>query len=723
MRRVPIHAFIAKALCLVIAVFAATDARAAVRVGMNGEWQFKVDANRSGAAQGWMNRLPEVTDTVGVPHTWNIGKYDDYEGAAWYFKTFQLPLDVANQRVELHFGATFYKANVWINGVKLGEHEGGHSAYHFDITPHLRATNFIAVEINNQPGVDTIPALAMKLIDSKNLWYDWWHYGGIVRDVDLRITPKTLLRRQQIRSDVNLANLTARISNRIFLENHADAPVRARLTMRVFGATGGAPIITETKDVTLRAGSQSESVNADLRNAQLWHFDDPQLYRCEVELTDAQGAPLDSVSDNFGLRKVEVKNRGLYLNGERVRLTGMTRHETSPWEGLAETRGSIRYDYDDLKRLNVTLTRPVHYQQHPEVLDYADRNGILFIPEIPMWQFDEGQMSNPKVIALAERMMREMIEQNFNHPSIFAWSACNESATDTPGGIAYFRRMKALINSLDPDRYVTFADEAFKETKTASADADFMMVNQYYGSWHGPNDLLPGALARINRTYPNKMVIISEFGLAGLFGRNPKEADELRSRLLREQLAEFAKHDWIGGAIMWCYQDYKSHRNLSTGYTTAYVDFGVVDEYRQRRPGYELWQDENSPVRVNLAWERNKDRNPIGFRATLDRRRLTELPSYTPRNYRVEWEVRNDDGELVGRGERQMTIDATQTVAESFQLKAPTKSLRLIVRALRPTGFVAAEENLEWLRSGNGGEFIEDMRRKGTLPNPFPPRK
>ena len=184
---------------------------------------------------------------------------------------------------------------------------------------------------------------------------------------------------------------------------------------------------------------------------RLWHFDEPNLYTMELTLRDGE-AVLDERSEAFGIRTVEVRDRGLWLNGERVRLTGLTRHEESPQEGLAETRGTMKADWDDMKALHVVLTRPVHYPQHPFVLDYADRNGVLLVPEIPMWQFSEEQMKDPQVLALAKRMMQEMIEQAGNHPSIFAWSVCNESATSTPGGRAYVKAMVEHVKALDPDR-------------------------------------------------------------------------------------------------------------------------------------------------------------------------------------------------------------------------------------------------------------------------------
>jgi beta-galactosidase/beta-glucuronidase len=103
-----------------------------------------------------------------------------------------------------------------------------------------------------------------------------------------------------------------------------------------------------------------------------------------MQITDTHGNVLDEKSDTFGIRTIEIRDRHLLINGERVRLTGIARHEESVWEGLAETRGTMRYNYDDMKSLQVTLTRPVHYPQNPFILDYADRHGILLIPEIPV---------------------------------------------------------------------------------------------------------------------------------------------------------------------------------------------------------------------------------------------------------------------------------------------------------------------------------------------------
>jgi beta-galactosidase/beta-glucuronidase len=701
------------ALVMVAVVVCAPAALGSTRFDLNGDWKFSVDPEGRGVDLGWPNKIPDATERVTVPHTWNIGKYDDYEGTAWYFKSFDIPDGMLKSHVELHFGATFYASRVWLNGVELGQHEGGHTAYYFDLTPHLRRSNLIAVRLNNQPGPDTIPGIAKKL--GPTGWYDWWHYGGIVRDVWLSVNGAVLIRRQQIR--VKVEGSAADVTDQVFIENTSQSDIRVRLTATVLDDDGAITTPPEEKRLVLKPGSQQEQIALHVAAVKLWHFDHPNLYRLRVELVDEQGKRIDSLADSFGARRVEIRDRHLYLNGERVRLSGMTRHEDSPWEGLAESSGTIKRDYDELKLLQVTLTRPVHYPQNPLVLDYCDRNGILLIPEIPMWQFSEEQMSNPKVVSLARQMMREMIEQDFNHPSIFAWSACNESASDTPGGRAYFKSMYEMIKSLDPDRYVSFANDRVGFVERAEDDAagiaDFIMLNQYFGTWQGAPGLLEVALDRINRNYPNKMLIVSEFGAASIFAPDSEAGDQLRVKVMREQLKIFSRYDWIAGAIFWCYQDYKSHRNLWPGEREGYVEMGVVDENRQRRPSFEVWRRETAPARMSMAWKQSRDYpyRPIGFHVTIDRRPPTEIPAYDLRGYRLAWEVRTNNNDLVASGHIDLSdIGSAQTIERDWQPN-PSKSLKLILQLYRPTEFPAGEKVLEWWEPRSGSQEVKQVTR------------
>ena len=669
---------------------------ASTRLDLNSDWQFRTDAEQKGESALWQKRAPSGTASVNVPHTWNLGRHDGYLGKAWYFRTFAMPIESRDLHVELHFGATFYSSRVWLNGVELGRHEGGYTAYCFNITPHLRAKNYLAVELDNRIGASTIPGFAMRGKD--DAWYDWWDYGGIVRDVWLTLGNPIEVRRQQIRSQMDAAGAT--VQDRVFLENNLKRSARLMVVATAFGPDNQ-PAAQQSQAVALGPGGGETSISLKLGNPKMWSIDTPNVYRMVVRVAGADGKNLDEQSDTFGLRTIEIRERHLLVNGERVRLTGLARHEESMGEGLAETRGTMREDYEDMKALQVTLTRPVHYPQNPFILDYADRHGILLIPEIPVWQFSEAQMRDPAVLALAKQQMREMVEEAGNHPSIFAWSVCNESATGTPGGVEYFRAMRDFIRAIDPGRFVSYADDKLpkldRAEDSAANDADFVMMNQYFGSWHGPENALSESLDKIDRLFPKKMVIISEFGLAGIFAKYPEGADPMRVKIIQEQMPELARRDWIAGAILWCYQDYKSRINLRPGWQEGYVEHGLVDQYRQRKPSYYVWRDLNAPAAIEARWNQGPPGVPTAYTVTVTPNRTTDLPSYPLHNYRLSWELCDEEGKLLASGEKQfVNLSDAEVLSGEVGSQPAAKGLKLHLTLLRPTGAVAAEKMMDW---------------------------
>ena len=671
-------------------------ARAAVRTDLDQEWQFRADPAASGEAAGWNSAIPSDTETVTLPHTWNIGKLHDYLGVAWYFRRFTLPPHAAGTHIALHFGATFYAARVWLNGKELGRHEGGFTAYSFDITPSSSGTNVLAVRLDNRPGIATIPGFGER--GSPAARYDWWTYGGMVRDAWLTTTGPAWIVRQQIRTSPAAGG--AEVRDHISLGSSFARPTRVAVRVTAFDP-GNRVAARETRSISLPRGASDIDVSLLLADPKLWNLDQPNLYRMTVELEDAKHALLDGDTAGFGVRTVKILDRHLLINGERVRLTGMARHEDSPWEGLAETPGTMRHDYDDMKLLHTTLSRPVHYPQNPVVLDYADRHGVLLIPEIPIWQFSEAQLADPRVLALAKQQMREMIEEAGNHPSIFGWSVANESAMGTPAGIAYFRAMRDMIRELDPQRFVSFADDNLPKLERAESsaanDADFILMNQYFGSWHGPAAALAPALDKMDALFPNKMVIISEMGFAGIFAKGPVEADLARVKTLQEQMPMLAARDWIAGTILWCYQDYKSPRNLWPGETEGYVEHGLVDEWRQRKPSYDTWKKLTAPAQLDARWQSNGVQLPTGFTVLVTPNSAANLPYYPLHNYRLLWKILDEKGNSLGAGERRFTdLTGAATVESSMQKAEEGRAFHLSISLLAPNGAVAADQTLEW---------------------------
>jgi beta-glucuronidase len=686
---------------------------AADRIDLNRDWRFRTDPDSIGQHSDWENRPPTDTVFINLPHTWNLGRQDGYIGKAWYCKTFAMPLQSSDLHVKLHFGATFYAARVWLNGIELGTHEGGYTAYSFDVTRQLRANNYLAVEVDNRIDATTIPGLAQR--GDPDAWFDWWDYGGIVRDVWLTVSGPVEVNRQQIRAQMK--NGQASINDLIVLENHFSQQKQFVLSVTAFGPDGKTAA-HESRRVDVAPGLLPITIKTTVRSPELWGIDHPNMYRMTVEVGDEQGHVLDQHSDTFGIRTIEIRDRHLLVNGERVRLTGVARHEDSVSEGLAETTGTMRYDYDDMKSLQVALTRPVHYPQNPFILDYADRHGILLIPEIPVWQFSEAQMKNPQVIARAKQQLREMIEESGNHPSIFAWSVCNESDTGTPGGIAYFRMLRDYIRELDPNRFVTYADDKLPKLKraedSAANDADFLMMNQYFGSWHGPESELSESLDRVGNMFPNKMVIISEFGLAGIFAKNPEDADPMRVDIIRKQMPELARRDWIAGAILWCYQDYKSRRTLRSGWDGGFVEHGLVDEYRQRKPSYYVWKELNALAAIDVRWDAPTSAAPSRFTVTVTPKSVENLPYYPLHSYRVAWEISDESGKLIKRGAQAFAdLEEPQVISGQVQPTTDAKLLKLHVTLLRPENTIAAEKLAEW-KAGEATDSAGSSASKET---------
>jgi hypothetical protein len=406
---------------------------------------------------------------------------------------------------------------------------------------------------------------------------------------------------------------------------------------------------------------------------------------------------------------VELKDSRFYLNGEPVRLVGLTRHADSPWHGLAESMTLMAQDYDDLKALNMVFSRPVHYPQHEFILDYCDRLGILLIPEVPAWQLTEHQMQSEQMRELEKQQLREMIHAAFNHPSVWAWSVGNEYDSSTEGGHEFTRDMIAYVKGLDPTRPVGFASNRLDRQPALDATqfADFVMMNQYFGTWVGPKKGLSQALDHIHAAWPDKAVVISEFGFEPHWNArwgppsstlDPSEyyvipedmpaysveADDQRRLVIDEQMEVFRSKPFVAAAVFWTYQDYRTRSDFV---------MGVVDSERKRRGSWYVLREQFAPVRIESVIFAPSPGGGQSAEVTVRSRGPDDMPSYTLRGYHLRWAVTSPGGEeSFAEGELALpTLESGTEWTAPVEWKEPGTEYELIVRVIRPTGFPVIE--------------------------------
>lgn len=687
---------------------------------LSGEYRFAADADGAGEDEGWT--APNFDDSgwtaVTVPHTWGVMQdHSEYDGLAWYRRTFTLPAEAQDAHLRLRFEAVFYLARVWLNGQYLGEHEGGYTPFEFDVNGIAKpgAENVIAVQVDNVRAADRIPAVL------RGDWsFDWWNYGGIVRDVSLEMTSPAFIARQQIVAVPHLTGVdeadTAMVNTAVTVNNASSEPLEGVLTADVFDDATGLSVLETlpTAPVSLGPGESADvQLTATVPGPKLWHFDHPHLYRWSASLVGADGEPLHADEVTFGIRLVELKEARFYLNGEAVRLVGLTRHADSPESGLAETVTVMAADCEDLKRLNMVFSRPVHYPQSEFILDYCDRHGILLIPEVPAWQLTAAQLADPHMRELAQQQLREMIASDFNHPSVWAWSVGNEFDSTSTAGHEYVREMIALAKSLDPTRPVGFASNRLNRRPQDDATSlmDFVLMNQYFGTWVGPKGGLGQALDWIHQTWPDKIIIISEYGFEShwnaLWGpgsaslkpsqyyfipedmpSDSEEADAQRRLVITEQMEVFRSKPFVAGAIFWTYQDYR---------TPSGFVMGVVDAERNRRGSWAVLREEYAPVLIESVAFATVSGDSQSATVTLRTRGPVkeDMPAYTLREYSLHWAVTSPEGdETFSQGDLSLpTLEPGSEWTGEVEWVVPDAEHVLTLSIVRPTGFAVIERS------------------------------
>ncbi|WP_160290192.1 glycoside hydrolase family 2 protein [Flavihumibacter solisilvae] len=637
------------------------------KVDLGGNWTFALDPVRVGETQGWYEPgfNSSSFDKVKVPHCFSTDpRYYLYTGSAWYFREFTGSVS-GNEHSFLRFDAVFYKAKVWVNGQLAGSHEGGYTPFELDITHLLKSRNTLAIQVDNSWDTTTIPGAKTNVssasINSQQV-YPWINYGGIIRPVYIIKRPAVFVNNVKITADPDLEKGSAVIRIIADVRNSSAETSSRAITAAVFDGDKKINLSWKQVNITVEAGAAKTAAfvgtmaKADVR---LWNQDQPHLYKVSVTCGD------QTVHYNFGIRKVEVNGVHVLLNGEPLKMGGCNRPLDYPGSGSMETDEVLQTDMQLIKGGSMELSRINHHAASEEMLDWADKNGLLIITEPGNWQLTPKQMSDTMMRRKFQQQMREMTERDWNHPSVIAYSVGNEFPSQTEEGRAWVRDMKDFVKSLDDSRLVTFASMiVFRDfikapEEEASQYVDFVSANIY------GDHLLH--LERIHKLYPGKPIYVSEFGWRTDGVKNEEE----RVARLKKAMQDFRKCDYLIGASVWTFNDYLS-RFPGTN-PNGYRPWGLVSPQREKRGMYLAWQEEFAPAVVELIGRTTG-------RATIKVTARKDFPSYTLRGYKLKCSDQLLPLNTLTPGQSQeLTIEITGGMQ---------------VQLIKPGGFVILEKKL-----------------------------
>lgn len=482
-----------------------------------------------------------AVETVDVPHTWNNvdgqdGGNDYWRGTCTYQKRFPLPpFDPDTQAVYLEFQGVNATADVKLNGQSVIHHDGGYSTFRAEVTALLREENHLEVKVDNSVNDRVYPQKA-----------DFTFYGGIYRDVKLLIVHKTHF-------DLDyFGGPGLRITPKV---DGTDAKVRVeswtntekpQVAVTLTDAQGNVVAEGEGADVTLT-----------IRDVHLWDgLDDPYLYTATLRLLE-DGKAVDEISSAFGVRTFRMDPKeGFFLNGRRYPLHGVSRHQDRKGLGNALTREHHDEDMALIREIGANTIRLAHYQHDQYFYDLCDRYGMIVWAEIP---YISEHLPNGRENTISQ--MKELITQNYNHPSIVTWGLSNEITISTKKKadmLDNHRVLNDLCHQMDDTRPTTLACYAVCGPFNRSAHiSDLVSWNLYLG-WYIPglflNDLW---ISFFHLVYPKRCLGYSEYGAEGmpnLHSSKPRREDhteEYQAHYHEYMLKCFQRHPYLWATHVW----------------------------------------------------------------------------------------------------------------------------------------------------------------------------
>ena len=462
----------------------------------NAKWAFTKNATEVPSA------IDSAYETVDLPHSWNAtdgqdGGNDYHRGTCYYVKSFN--------KAELPESALYYleikgansSADVYLNGQKLAHHDGGYSTWRVNLTETLAEENLLVIAVDNASNETVYPQMA-----------DFTFYGGLYRDVNIICVGDSHF-------DLDYYGGTGLMVTPEICGKDANVDIQVWVTNANENQSVNYVICDADGELVAAAQSNEGAATLNIENVHLWHGrKDPYLYTAKVELVE-DGKVIDSVQTRFGCRTFEIDpERGFILNGEEYALRGVSRHQDRWGIGNALLPEHHKEDMDLICEVGATTIRLAHYQHDQYFYDLCDERGMVIWAEIP---YISKHMPTGRENTISQ--MKELITQNYNHPSIVVWGLSNEISIggSTDDLLENHKILNELCHEMDKTRLTTItAVSMCKMDDPYLQIPDVVSYNHYFG-WYGGETSMNGPwFDKFHASHPNIPIGCSEYGCEAL---------------------------------------------------------------------------------------------------------------------------------------------------------------------------------------------------------------
>lgn len=549
-----------------------------------------------------------LTGTVSFPHTWNAEDAADdepgyFRGAGWYERTLSINDELSGMRVYVRFEGANQIVDLYVNGYHAGKHKGGYTAFVFDVSDLIRAgDNSFRIKVDNSHN-EAIPPIGA----------DFTFFGGIYRDVSLVFVPENHISLSHYASGgvyVSTPEVSPETAS-VHIETHLTLPQAEKKLFLEHSVLDpeGRPVVSVRKILKKPAATEVDMADIVVSRPQLWDIDSPRLYTVVTRLLDKSGAVLDSRRNTFGIRTFRFDpDKGFFLNGRHLKLMGTNRHQDYSGKGNALPDEMHLRDIRLLKEMGGNFLRISHYPQDPLVAEECDRLGILACVEIPVVnRIGFAEDFTPNCVNMA----REMVYQNFNHPSIVAWAYMNEVLLDkspwadgrfsredyNAGVCACAREIDGALRAADSSRPTMIPCDGDRKKYKASGLGDIPDIlgfNIYHGWYYSSFGKLSQAIDKLHDTFPGKALFISEYGADAdprLHSFEPECQDyscEYALLFHKNYIPVILEKEYLCGAAVWNLADFYSEER---GFAVPHFNCkGITASDRTPKDSYWLYR-------------------------------------------------------------------------------------------------------------------------------------